>query len=42
MTALGEAANALTQDSDGIESPSYLYWMDAGEHVPEVAELLAS
>lgn len=31
MTALGEAAEALSQDSAGTESPSYLYWMDAGE-----------
>ncbi|MER5937169.1 transcriptional regulator [Streptomyces sp. NPDC001928] len=31
MTALREAAEALSQDSAGAESPSYLYWMDAGE-----------
>ncbi|WP_225448054.1 helix-turn-helix domain-containing protein [Streptacidiphilus sp. P02-A3a] len=31
MTALGEASEALGQDSAGTESPSYLYWMDAGE-----------
>ncbi|GAA0672325.1 hypothetical protein GCM10009535_59960 [Streptomyces thermocarboxydovorans] len=31
MTALGEAAEALSEDSAGTESPSYLYWMDAGE-----------
>ncbi|MEU9343748.1 helix-turn-helix domain-containing protein [Streptomyces sp. NPDC048278] len=31
MTALGEAAEALAEDSAGTESPTYLYWMDAGE-----------
>jgi hypothetical protein len=31
MTALGEASEALAQDSAGTESPAYLYWMDAGE-----------
>ena len=31
MTALGDASEALGQDSAGTESPSYLYWMDAGE-----------
>ncbi|MFG3025812.1 helix-turn-helix transcriptional regulator [Streptomyces sp. NPDC048254] len=31
MRALGEASQALSEDSDGIESPSYLYWVDAGE-----------
>ena len=31
MTALGEASEALAQDSAAAESPSYLYWMDAGE-----------
>lgn len=31
MTALGKAAEALSEDSADIESPSYLYWMDAGE-----------
>ncbi|MER0445304.1 transcriptional regulator [Streptomyces sp. Edi4] len=31
MTALGEAAEALAEESAGTESPSYLYWMDAGE-----------
>ncbi|MER5275668.1 helix-turn-helix domain-containing protein [Streptomyces sp. NPDC002809] len=31
MTALGEAAEALAEDSAGTASPSYLYWMDAGE-----------
>ncbi|MGW8455376.1 helix-turn-helix transcriptional regulator [Streptomyces niveus] len=31
MAALGEAAEALSEDSAGTESPSYLYWMDAGE-----------
>ncbi|ARP70326.1 transcriptional regulator [Streptomyces pluripotens] len=31
MTALGEAAEALSEDSAGTVSPSYLYWMDAGE-----------
>ncbi|MEV0191730.1 helix-turn-helix domain-containing protein [Kitasatospora purpeofusca] len=31
MTALGQASQALAEDSAGTESPSYLYWMDAGE-----------
>ncbi|MFC1438203.1 helix-turn-helix domain-containing protein [Streptacidiphilus sp. N1-10] len=31
MAALGEAGDALAEDSAGTESPSYLYWMDAGE-----------
>ncbi|QYA98939.1 transcriptional regulator [Streptomyces anulatus] len=31
MTALGEAAEALAEDSAGTASPSYLYWMDARE-----------
>ncbi|MFJ4838200.1 hypothetical protein [Streptomyces sp. NPDC088746] len=31
MAALGEAAEALAEDSGGTGSPSYLYWMDAGE-----------
>ncbi|MFJ2809007.1 helix-turn-helix domain-containing protein [Kitasatospora sp. NPDC087271] len=31
MIALGEAGEALAEDSAGTESPSYLYWMDAGE-----------
>ncbi|MHA6757707.1 helix-turn-helix domain-containing protein [Streptacidiphilus sp. PAMC 29251] len=31
MAALGEAGEALAQDSPDTESPSYLYWMDAGE-----------
>lgn len=31
MTALGEAGEAMAEDSAGTESPSYLYWMDAGE-----------
>ncbi len=31
MTALEEAAEALAEDSAGTGSPSYLYWMDAGE-----------
>lgn len=31
MAALGEAADALAEDSAGTGSPSYLYWMDAGE-----------
>ncbi|MFF8942562.1 hypothetical protein ACF1A5_09885 [Streptomyces sp. NPDC014864] len=31
MRALGEAGQALSQDSEGIESPAYLYWVDAGE-----------
>ncbi|MGW4019927.1 helix-turn-helix transcriptional regulator [Streptomyces sp. NPDC005009] len=31
MRALGEAGQALSEDSEGIESPAYLYWVDAGE-----------
>jgi transcriptional regulator with XRE-family HTH domain len=31
MRALGEAGQALSEDSDGTESPAYLYWVDAGE-----------
>ncbi|WP_414170831.1 hypothetical protein ACMATS_31720 [Streptoverticillium reticulum] len=31
MRALGEAGEALAQDSAGIESPGYLYWVDSGE-----------
>ncbi|MER7057789.1 transcriptional regulator [Streptomyces sp. NPDC000351] len=31
MAALGEAAEALAEASAGTGSPSYLYWMDAGE-----------
>ncbi|WP_234328476.1 MULTISPECIES: hypothetical protein [unclassified Streptomyces] len=31
MRALGEASEALAQDSEGIEEPAYLYWVDAGE-----------
>ncbi|MFC5907891.1 helix-turn-helix transcriptional regulator [Streptacidiphilus monticola] len=31
MTALGQAGEALAQDSPGAESPTYLYWVDAGE-----------
>ncbi|MFI9252469.1 helix-turn-helix transcriptional regulator [Streptomyces sp. NPDC053069] len=31
MRALGEAGEALTADSEGTESPAYLYWVDAGE-----------
>ncbi|WP_237404832.1 transcriptional regulator [Actinacidiphila reveromycinica] len=31
MRALGEAGEALAQDSEGTESPGYLYWVDAGE-----------
>ena len=31
MRALGEASEALTEDSAGTESPAYLYWVDAGE-----------
>ncbi|GGO80356.1 helix-turn-helix domain-containing protein [Wenjunlia tyrosinilytica] len=31
MRALGEASEALAQDSEGLESPAYLYWLDAGE-----------
>ncbi|MFF4547463.1 helix-turn-helix transcriptional regulator [Streptomyces sp. NPDC001406] len=31
MRALGEAGQALSEDSEGVESPAYLYWVDAGE-----------
>lgn len=31
MRALGEAAEALEEDSAGNASPSYLYWVDVGE-----------
>ncbi|MBC3993620.1 helix-turn-helix domain-containing protein [Streptomyces sp. AC563] len=31
MRALGEAAEALAEDSEGTESPAWLYWVDAGE-----------
>ncbi|MEU5700840.1 helix-turn-helix transcriptional regulator [Streptomyces aurantiacus] len=31
MRALGEAGQALSEDNEGIESPVYLYWVDAGE-----------
>ncbi|WP_436317994.1 helix-turn-helix domain-containing protein [Streptomyces albus] len=31
MRALGEAGEALSADSEGTESPAYLYWVDAGE-----------
>ncbi|MCT9108316.1 helix-turn-helix domain-containing protein [Streptomyces mirabilis] len=31
MRALGEASEALAEDSEGTESPAYLYWVDAGE-----------
>ncbi|MFC7883637.1 helix-turn-helix transcriptional regulator [Streptomyces sp. NPDC057376] len=31
MRALGEAGQALSEDSEGTESPDYLYWVDAGE-----------
>ncbi|MBD0746384.1 transcriptional regulator [Streptomyces sp. CBMA152] len=31
MRALGEAGVALAQDSEGVESPAWLYWVDAGE-----------
>ncbi|WP_344012748.1 transcriptional regulator, partial [Streptomyces thermospinosisporus] len=31
MRALGEAGQALSEDSPGTESPAYLYWVDAGE-----------
>ncbi|MFJ1930542.1 helix-turn-helix domain-containing protein [Streptomyces sp. NPDC088131] len=31
MRTLGEASEALSADSEGIESPAYLYWVDAGE-----------
>ncbi|TSB31886.1 hypothetical protein FNJ62_04285 [Streptomyces benahoarensis] len=31
MRALGEAGEALAEDTEGTESPAYLYWVDAGE-----------
>ncbi|MFJ7419506.1 helix-turn-helix transcriptional regulator [Streptomyces uncialis] len=31
MWALGEAGEALAEDSEGTESPTWLYWVDAGE-----------
>lgn len=31
MRALGEASEALSADSEGMEAPAYLYWVDAGE-----------
>ncbi|THA90185.1 helix-turn-helix domain-containing protein [Streptomyces sp. LRa12] len=31
MRALGEAGQALSEDSEGTESPAWLYWVDAGE-----------
>jgi hypothetical protein len=31
MRALGEAGQALVDDSEGAEAPGYLYWVDAGE-----------
>ncbi|MGA6158098.1 helix-turn-helix transcriptional regulator [Stenotrophomonas sp. NPDC087984] len=31
MRALGEASEALAEDTPGTESPAYLYWVDAGE-----------
>ncbi|MGV9941223.1 helix-turn-helix transcriptional regulator [Streptomyces sp. NPDC003401] len=31
MRALGEASQAISEDSDGIKSPAYFYWVDAGE-----------
>jgi len=31
MRALGEAGEALTGNSEGAESPTYLYWVGAGE-----------
>ncbi|MYT45095.1 hypothetical protein SRIM_028995 [Streptomyces rimosus subsp. rimosus ATCC 10970] len=31
MRALGEAGEALAEDSAETESPAYLYWVDAGE-----------
>ncbi|MEU6403011.1 helix-turn-helix transcriptional regulator [Streptomyces sp. NPDC046985] len=31
MRALGEAAEALAEDSEESEAPAYLYWVDAGE-----------
>ncbi|GAA2229779.1 helix-turn-helix transcriptional regulator [Streptomyces nogalater] len=31
MRALGEASEALAEDSEESEAPAYLYWVDAGE-----------
>ncbi|WP_262700552.1 MULTISPECIES: helix-turn-helix transcriptional regulator [Streptomyces] len=31
IRALGEAGQALSEDSAGTESPAYLYWVEAGE-----------
>ncbi|MEU0689889.1 helix-turn-helix transcriptional regulator [Streptomyces uncialis] len=31
MRALGEAGEALAKDSEATESPTWLYWVDAGE-----------
>jgi transcriptional regulator with XRE-family HTH domain len=31
MAALGQAGEALAEDSPGAESPTYLYWVDSGE-----------
>ncbi|MFD5519097.1 helix-turn-helix transcriptional regulator [Streptomyces sp. NPDC127066] len=31
IRALGEAGQALSEDSEGAESPPWLYWVDAGE-----------
>ncbi|MEU9096478.1 helix-turn-helix transcriptional regulator [Streptomyces sp. NPDC048361] len=31
IRALGEAGEALSQDSKGSEAPAYLYWVDSGE-----------
>ncbi|MFE6692065.1 hypothetical protein ACFVFQ_37060 [Streptomyces sp. NPDC057743] len=31
IRALGEAGEALAEDSKGTESPAWLYWVDAGE-----------
>ncbi|MFV0134683.1 helix-turn-helix transcriptional regulator [Streptomyces sp. HMX87] len=31
MRALGEASEAIAEDSEETESPAYLYWVDAGE-----------
>ncbi|MCT9108305.1 helix-turn-helix domain-containing protein [Streptomyces mirabilis] len=31
MRALGEASQALSEDSEGTESPAWLYWVDSGE-----------
>jgi tetratricopeptide (TPR) repeat protein len=31
MRALGEAGEALSEDTPGTESPPWLYWVDAGE-----------